>query len=62
MKTLMLSCARESAGPVLAKTQYQSACTTPDIQHLVPVSTQPSRCGGVAIGRIHPALYICGIR
>ena len=27
---------RESAGPVLAKTQYQSAWRTPDIQHFVP--------------------------
>jgi hypothetical protein len=26
----------------LANTVYQSACTTPDIQHLVPLSTQPS--------------------
>ena len=42
MKHEMSSCWRESAGPVLANTQYQSACTTPDIQHLVPVSTQSS--------------------
>ena len=51
MKTLMLSCARESAGPVLANTQYQSACTTPLIQHLVPVRTQlsPSRSARVRI-------------
>ena len=47
MKHEMSSCLRESAGPVLANTQYQSACTTPDIQHFVPVRTQssPSRDG-----------------
>ena len=47
MKQEMSACERESAGPVLANTQYQSACTTPDIQHLVPLSTQlsPSRIG-----------------
>ena len=42
MKHEIESCARESAGPVLANTQYQSACTTPDIQHFVPVNTQSS--------------------
>ena len=34
MNAVTLSWARESAGPVLANTQYQSACRTPDIQHL----------------------------
>ena len=40
-----LSCARDSAGPVLAKTQYQSAWRTPDIQHLVPDRIQSSPSG-----------------
>ena len=31
-----------ASAPVLANTQYQSACTTPDIQHLVPLRTQSS--------------------
>ena len=47
MNAVTLSCARDSAGPVLANTQYQSAWRTPDIQHFVPESIQssPSRRG-----------------
>ena len=40
MKAVIESWARDEGSPVLAKTVYQSASTTPDIQHLVPVSTQ----------------------
>ncbi len=40
-----LSWARESTGPVLANTQYQSAWRTPDIQHLVPERIQSSPSG-----------------
>ncbi len=41
MNALMESCARLVGSLVLAKTVYQSASLTPDIQHLVPLSTQP---------------------
>ena len=41
MKAVTESWARLSGSPVLAKTVYQSASRTPDIQHLVPVTTQP---------------------
>ena len=40
-----LSWARDSTGPVLAKTQYQSAWRTPDIQHFVPERIQSSPSG-----------------
>ncbi len=32
---------RDAGSPVLAKTVYQSASRTPDIQHLAPVKIQP---------------------
>ena len=41
MKAVIESWERDAGSPVLAKTVYQSASTTPDIQHLVPVRTQP---------------------
>ena len=43
MNAVTESCLRLVTSSVLANTVYQSACTTPDIQHLVPVSTQPWR-------------------
>src|SRR6478735_2874267 len=60
MKTLMLSWARESAGPVLAKTQYQSACTTPLIQHFVPVRRQPSPSRSARVRIPITSLPACG--
>ena len=42
MKAVIESWAREAGSPVFANTVYQSASRTPDIQHLVPVSTHPS--------------------
>ena len=41
MKAVTESCARLVGSRVLAKTVYQSASATPDIQHLVPLRTQP---------------------
>src|SRR4051812_38331019 len=42
MKAEMESCLRDvTSSAVLANTVYQSACTTPDIQHLVPLRIQP---------------------
>ena len=41
MKAVTESWARLVGSLVLAKTVYQSASRTPDIQHLVPLSTQP---------------------
>ena len=60
MKHEIESCARESAGPVLAKTQYQSACTTPDIQHFVPVSTQSSPSATAFVRMPTTSLPACG--
>ena len=65
MKQVIESWAREAGSPVLAKTVYQSAWTTPDIQHLVPDRTQspswPGRSSGTARVRM-PAtsLPACG--
>ena len=41
MKAVTESWARLAGSLVLAKTVYQSASRTPDIQHLVPLRTQP---------------------
>src|SRR5437762_2094427 len=42
MKAEMESCLRDvTSSAVLANTVYQSAWTTPDIQHLVPLRIQP---------------------
>ena len=41
MNAVTESCARLAGSLVLANTVYQSASRTPDIQHLVPLSTQP---------------------
>ncbi len=41
MKAVTESWARLVGSLVLAKTVYQSASRTPDIQHLVPLRTQP---------------------
>ena len=60
MKHEMSSCLRESAGPVLANTQYQSACTTPDIQHLVPLSTQSSPSRTALVRMPTTSLPACG--
>ena len=43
MKAVIESWARLVGSLVLANTVYQSASRTPDIQHLVPLSTQPPR-------------------
>ena len=51
MNAVMESCARLVGSAVLANTVYQSASRTPDIQHLVPLSTQPSVAALVG----HPA-------
>ena len=45
MKAVTESWARLVGSAVLANTVYQSASRTPDIQHLVPVRTQPSALG-----------------
>ena len=60
MKHEMSACLRESAGPVLANTQYQSACTTPDIQHFVPVSTQSSPSRTALVRMPMTSLPACG--
>ena len=60
MKHEMSACLRESAGPVLANTQYQSACTTPDIQHLVPLSTQSSPSCTALVRMPTTSLPACG--
>ena len=60
MNAEMLSCARESAGPVLAKTQYQSACSTPDIQHFVPERIQSSPSGRAFVRMPMTSLPACG--
>src|SRR5262245_2284672 len=60
LKHEMSSCLRESAGPVLANTQYQSACTTPDIQHLVPLSTQSSPSTTALVRIPTTSLPACG--
>ena len=60
MKHEMSSCLRESAGPVLANTQYQSACTTPDIQHFVPLSTQSSPSRTALVRMPTTSLPACG--
>ena len=41
MNAVTESCARLAGSLVLANTVYQSASRTPDIQHFVPLSTQP---------------------
>ena len=41
MNAVTESWARLAGSLVLANTVYQSASRTPDIQHLVPLSTQP---------------------
>ena len=45
MNAVIESCARLVGSLVLAKTVYQSASRTPDIQHLVPFSSQPPSSG-----------------
>ena len=47
MNAVTESWARLVGSLVLAKTVYQSASRTPDIQHLVPLSTQPPPDAGV---------------
>ena len=50
MKAVIESWDRDAGSPVLANTVYQSASRTPDIQHLVPVSTHPSRLAAEVSG------------
>src|SRR5271165_2606729 len=42
----------EAGSPVFANTVYQSAWTTPDIQHLTPFSTQPPSRSGSGVARV----------
>ncbi len=44
----------------MANTQYQSACTTPDIQHFVPVSTQSSPSRTALVRMPTTSLPACG--
>ena len=52
MNPVIESWARDAGSPVLANTVYQSAWTTPDIQHFVPLRIQspswPGRSSGTA--------------
>ena len=52
MKAVTESWARLAGSPLLANTVYQSASRTPDIQHLVPVSTQPPASSGSGVARV----------
>ena len=52
MKAVTESCARLVGSAVLANTVYQSASRTPDIQHLVPLSTQPPADPASATARV----------
>ena len=52
MKAVTESCARLAGSAVLANTVYQSASRTPDIQHLVPFSTQPPASSGSGVARV----------
>ena len=66
MKAVIESWARLVGSPVLAKTVYQSASRTPDIQHLVPLSTQspvrPDPVSGTARVRMPTtSLPACGL-
>ena len=52
MKAVTESWARLVGSEVLANTVYQSASRTPDIQHLVPSSTQPPGRSGSGTARV----------
>ena len=52
MKAVTESWARLAGSAVLANTVYQSASRTPDIQHLVPLSTQPRGGSGSGTARV----------
>ncbi len=52
MNAVTESCARLAGSPDLANTVYQSASRTPDIQHLVPVRTQPPAPSGSGRARV----------
>ena len=52
MKAVTESWARLAGSAVLANTVYQSASRTPDIQHLVPLSTQPPSPSGSGMARV----------
>ncbi len=41
-----------TSSDVLANTVYQSACATPEIQHLVPLRTQPPAPSATALVRM----------
>ena len=52
MKPVTESWARLAGSEVLAKTVYQSASRTPDIQHLVPFRTHPPGEAGSGVARV----------
>ncbi len=52
MKPHMSVCNLEDGSPVLAKTVNQLACIPPDIQHLVPLRTNPPGTSGSAMARV----------
>ena len=52
MKAVTESWARLVGSAVLANTVYQSASRTPDIQHLVPLRTQPPASSGSGVARV----------
>ena len=64
MKAVTESCLLEfTSSAVLAKTVYQSAWATPDIQHLVPCSTHPPGRSGSGVARVRipiTSLPACG--
>src|SRR4051812_21498160 len=62
MKAVMLSCLRSvTSALVLAKTVYQSAWRTPDIQHLVPLRIHPPSPSLTALVRMPiTSLPACG--
>jgi hypothetical protein len=54
-------CRSAGSSEVLAKTVYQSAWTTPDIQHFTPLSTHPPAPSGTARVRMPiTSLPACG--
>ena len=52
MKAVMESCRLLDGSPVFAKTVYQSAWATPDIQHLMPFRIQPPSSSGSGVARV----------
>ena len=52
MNAVIESWRRLDGSPVFANTVYQSAWTTPDIQHFTPFSTQPPSLSGSGVARV----------